>query len=295
MIKFGVAGYPVAYTQTPYKNDRSKIFEWLRGIDLDAFEAQMTYGPKTSIENCKIIKSLSSDFNITVSVHAAYYIVLTSSDKTKVHRSIETLKKTFELANLMGADVVVLHPGPYYGKNPKDIYEVLEQNLHTFFNDVGQSEIGLFLETAGKKGQLGSVDEILGLSKSVKGCFPCVDFGHVHARMCGGLGCDNDIDRLFDKLNNANAFKDRIHFHYTPIDYGPQGEITHKSLDDEYPTSPQQSLFENSSKTGIYHPRFERIVENLKKADASFTVISETHNSQEKGAMALKQYYSKLL
>ncbi|MDR1701043.1 MAG: TIM barrel protein [Lachnoclostridium sp.] len=295
MIKFGVAGYPLAYTQTPYKNDRSKIFEWLREIDLDAFEAQMTYGPKTSIDNCKTIKSLSSDLNIKVSVHAAYYIVLTSSDKIKVQRSIETLKKTFELANLMGADVVVLHPGPYYGKDPVEIYNILEQNLYTFFNDVGQSEIGLFLETAGKKGQLGSVDEILGLSKSIKGCFPCVDFGHVHARMCGGLGCTDDIDRLFDKLNTENAFSNRIHFHYTPIDYGPQGEITHKSLDDEYPTSPQQSLFENGLKTGVYHPRYERIVENLKKTDASFTVISETHNSQEKGAMALKQYYSKLL
>jgi deoxyribonuclease-4 len=285
----------MAYTQTPYKNDRSKIFEWLRGIDLDAFEAQMTYGPKTSVENCKIIKSLSSDLNIKVSVHAAYYIVLTSSEKIKIQRSIETLKKTFDLADIMGADVVVLHPGPYYGKDHKEIYDILEQNLNVFFNDIGQSEIGLFLETAGKKGQLGSVDEILGLSKSIKGCFPCVDFGHVHARTCGGLGCNDDIDLLFDTLNTAKAFDDRIHFHYTPIDYGPQGEITHKSLEDEYPTSPQQSLFENSLKTGIYHPRYERIVENLKKTDASFTVISETHNSQEKGAMELKQHYSKLL
>lgn len=292
MITFGVAGYPLAYTQTPYKNDRTRVFEWLRGIDLDAFEAQMTYGPKTSVENCALIKSLSSDFNIKISVHAAYYIVLTSSDKLKIQRSIETLKKTFDLAYLMGADVVVLHPGPYYGENPKEIYNILEQNLNEFFYEIGQSEIGLFLETAGKKGQLGSVDEILGLSKSIKGCFPCIDFGHVHARTCGGLGCEYDIDRLFDKLNDDNVFNNRIHFHYTPIDYGPQGEITHKALDDEYPTSPQQSLFENSSKAGVYHPRFERIVENLKKTDASFTVISETHNSQEKGAMALKQYYS---
>jgi deoxyribonuclease IV len=297
MVRFGVAGYPLAFSETSFKNDRMRIFEWLRSLDLDAFEAQMTYGPKTTIENCNIIRNLSKEYDIKVSIHASYYIVLTSSDKLKIQRSIETLKKTFELADIMGADVIVLHPGPYYSSNPKEIFEILGENLETFFKELGNSNIGLFLETAGKKGQLGSVKEILSLTKKIKGCFPCIDFGHVHARTGGGLGSPNEIDDLFVTLNKEGIFdfNNKVHFHYTPIHYGPQGEITHKSIEDTYPVKIQQTLdfFNDSKLDNLYHPRYEAIVRNLCNLKIPVTVISETHNSQEKGAKAMKECYKK--
>jgi deoxyribonuclease IV len=298
MFKFGVAGYPLAFSESKYKKNRLKIFNWLRDLNLDAFEAQMTYGPKTSIENCQKIRELSHEFNIKVSIHAAYYIVLTSSDKEKIRRSIETLKKTFELADLMGADVIVLHPGPYYQRDPKMIFNILAENLLTFFKEIGNSEIGLFLETAGKKGQLGSVEEILALTKNINGCFPCFDFGHIHARTCGGLGTDKDIDELFLNLKSNGVFdsNSRVHFHYTPIHYGPQGEITHKAIGDTYPENLQQTLdlFKETKSDNFYHPRYNKIVEHLSFFKVPFTIISETHNSQEVGAMAMKAHYKKI-
>lgn len=293
MVKFGVAGYPPAHSETPFKKDRMKIFEWLHHIGLDAFEAQMTYGPRTSEENCKIIHSLSEEFSIKVSVHAAYYIVLTSDDPGKVRRSIETLKKTFELADLMGADVIVLHPGSYYSLEPARIFDTLCKNLYTFFQEMGQSHIGLFLETAGKKGQLGSVEEILALAKNIKGCFPCIDFGHVHARAGGCLKKADAIDRLFDQLRENGFFENgkQIHFHYTPIHYGAQGEITHKAIEDTYPEEQRLSLFSETEEDRFYHPRYEPIARNFCNLNTSVTVISETHNSQERGALALKKSY----
>lgn len=298
MVKFGVAGYPLAFLNSPLKKDRMKIFEWIKNLDLDAFEAQMTYGPKTKIENCKIIKSLSSNLNIKVSVHAAYYIVLTSSEKLKVDRSIETLMKTYELADVMGADAIVLHPGPLYGEDSKIVMDRLLENLESFFNKMGKSHIGLFLETAGKRGQIGSVEEIIQLSKQFEGCFPCIDFGHVHARAGGSLGSRDNIDRLFNQMIENDLFnpKNRIHFHYTPIDYGPRGEITHKALGDKYPINNQQSLdlFNEKVSDDLYHPRYEAIVENMSELEANFIVISETHNSQEIGAMAMKKHYNKI-
>lgn len=270
-----------------------KIFEWLRTIGLDAFEVQMTYGPRTTLENCRTIRTLSHDFNIRVSVHAAYYIVLTSSDPCKIYRSFETLKKTFELADVMGAHEVILHPGPYYASDPQRIFDTLVDNLTRYFEEQGVSEIGLFLETAGKKGQLGSVEEILKLSKLVKGCYPCIDFGHVHARLCGGLATKENINMLFQTMQEQGAFDrdSRIHFHYTPIDFGPQGEISHKAIEDTYPINPQQNLFESSQSQQLYNPRYEPIIENIKKINITCTVISETHNSQDQGALAMKSYY----
>jgi deoxyribonuclease-4 len=295
MIKFGVAGYPLAFFESEFKKDRMKIFEWLRNLGLDAFEAQMTYGPKTKVENCLLMKKLSRDFDIKISVHAAYYIVLTSNDKLKIQRSIETLKRTYELAFLMGSDVIVLHPGPYYKRNPVEVLETLHSNLELFFQNFKESNIGLFLETAGKKGQLGSVDEILYLSERLKGCYPCIDFGHVHARTGGSLDSKEGIDLLFNQIKESDAFINdkKIHFHYTPIDYGPKGEISHKAIEDVIPHQPELNLFIDSNHQKFYNPRYEYITEKLIKMKNSFTVISETHNSQERGAKAMKDFYEK--
>lgn len=41
----------------------------------------------------------------------------------------------------------------------------------------------------------------------------------------------------------------------------------------------------------LYNPRYEYIIENMRQIDIPFTVISETHNSQDQGALAMKSYY----
>jgi deoxyribonuclease-4 len=90
---------------------------------------------------------------------------------------------------------------------------------------------------------------------------------------------------------NLKAFDDRYHLHYTPIHYGPQGEIVHKAINDIYPTNDQLDFFDYTSFKRYYHPRYEPIIRSLKKVNANCIVISETHNSQEEGALAMKNYY----
>lgn len=293
MIRFGVAGYPPAFNLSPFRKNRMKIFEWINSIGLDAFEAQMTYGPRTLKENCIEIKRASEEFNIKVSVHASYFIVFTSDNEKKVEQSLDTLKRTYELADIMGADVIVLHPGPLYNKPSSEAMGRIQENLGTFFKSIGNSHIGLFLETAGKRGQLGSVEEILQLTSGFKGCFPCIDFGHVHARTGGTLDTNESIDNLFEQMDALGAFeKQRIHFHYTPINYGPRGEICHMAINDRYKVNNQLSLgLFDEPKDDYYHPRFPQIVTNLAKKNKEFTVISETHDSQDEGALAMKNHY----
>jgi deoxyribonuclease-4 len=236
------------------------------------------------------MKQLSNEFDITVSVHASYFIVFTSAEKKKIEQSTDTLKRTYELADLMGAGTVVLHPGALYAKEPGELVKRIKENLNNYFKDTGSSDIGLFLETAGKRGQLGSVEEIFDICAAVKGCFPCIDFGHVHARTGGTLDNEAAIDNLFEKLDDFAAFKKpgRIHFHYTPIHYGPKGEIKHKAIEDIY----ENEQLTDARPGSLYHPRYKRIVENLVLRIASCTVISETHNSQERGALAMKSIYN---
>lgn len=298
MVKFGVAGYPLAFTKSPYRKNRLDITRWVAELGLDAVELQMTYGPRTTPENCRALAAAAKDSGITLTVHAAYYIVFTSDDPTKIRQSADTLLRTFELADLLGANVVVLHPGPLYNGKDEEALARFIDNAGTFMHTLGKTEIGLFAETAGKIGQLGSVEDILTISSQLPGVHPCIDFGHVHARTLGTLEDPHAIFNLttrFTEFLHSNPTR-RIHFHYTPIHYGPRGEVQHRAVEDQYPTTPQTDLFGatkpgQGSRDGWYHPRPEPVAEALKRIPRDFLIISETHNSQERGALALKRAY----
>lgn len=298
MIRFGVAGYPPAFGESAYRKNRIDIFRWLAELGLTACELQMTYGPRMSPETCREYRKVAEDHGVRISVHASYFIVFTSDDAVKIERSSDTLKRTYELTDLLGADVVVLHPGPLYGQPSQSVMDRFCENASRCLTAMGQTNIGLFVETAGKVGQLGSLQEILKLSSSLEGVHPCVDFGHVHARTLGTLDSQEPIARIVEELNNfqAKTPKKRLHFHYTPIHFGKRGEIQHKAINDRYPTQTQESLFDcvnvgTKSIDGYYHPRPNRIAEELVKIKSDFTVISETHNSQQEGAIFIRDHF----
>lgn len=298
MLKFGVAGYPISFFDDPRGKDRLRIYEWLNILNIDAFEVQMTYGPRMSTENCKSHKEKAESYGIALSIHAAYYIVLTSKEKLKIDRSKDTLLRTYERADLMAANKIVLHPGPLYGEKEYEVLMRFCDNLNDFMNDLGPSKVGLYLETAGKCGQLGSVDDILFSVANIPNTYPCFDFGHIHARERGSLYNGEKIDILFEKIKSSYGYDNKIHFHYTPIEYGKKGEIQHKALTDKNNNrySDTLSLFEEDTEINLdlYYPRFERIILNMAIYGVSGTIISETHNSQEVGAMEMKKYYNKI-
>lgn len=294
--RFWVAGFPLAFTTSTEGKKREKIFPWLKSLWLNALELQMTYGPRSKKETCELYRQLSEEFGIKLSVHAAYYIVLTSSEEAKISQSIDTLKRTFQLSEILWAKEIILHPGPLYGKDESEIKKRFIENTHRCMKEIWNTDIWLFIETAWKVGQLGSIQDILEISSIIPGVHPCIDFWHVHARTLGTLSKIENIHNLEDEIKNflKNSPEKNIHFHYTPIHYWPRWEIQHRAIDDYYPEEEQINIFWTwDTAEKYFHPRPEPIWDLLKNIPREFTVISETHNSQEKGALALKEIYLK--
>ena len=278
-IRFGVGGFPLAFTERPEAKDRGAVFAWLRSVGLDAIELQMTYGPRMTAEQGRRYRALAIADDIKLSIHGAYYIVLASPDPAKVLRSVDTLLRTYEQADILGAREIVLHPGSLYGAPEADVSRRFAENLQRFMAQLGKTDICLMIETAGKVGQMGSVDMILDVAATIKGVGPCIDFGHVHARSLGGLETADAIAQVFariDEFQRSNP-DTPTHFHYTPIHFGPRGEIQHRALSDIDGVSNKP-----------FHPRPEPVAAGLAALSGRFTIISETHNSQEKGAIRLK-------
>ena len=209
-----------------------------------------------------------------LSLHSPYYIVLTSDKKETIENSQKELLKTLDAAKYFNCKRIVLHPGFTNNSNAlasfiKNIKEVI--NNH---------EYGKYIvpETMGKKSQLGSLDDIIKICQETE-IKPCIDFGHLHARDNGCLNNENDFREVITKLENSlgkEAIKN-LHCHFYPVAYTDKGEKVHRAVMEE-------DAF----------PKFKHFAPIIKEFNMKPVLISESHNSQDIGALQMKEILSKI-
>jgi deoxyribonuclease-4 len=289
--KFGVAGFPPAFWDSEYKKDRLNGPAWLGSIGLDLLELQMTYGARMSEDNARSFAVKATEFNILLTVHASYFIVLSTRDESTVDRAYKTLEKTCFLAGLCGAQRIVLHPGSAFDSRERSL-ELIIKRLDHFCKNFLPDGMFIYPETCGKRNQLGSLDEILIISEQVAGAKPCIDFGHLHAFEQGGFETPLAIEKVFEKVERklGKGASADCHLHITPMEYTAGGEKQHKSYGEIEPERIQRSLFDNTA-ARPYYPKPEHLAQVLAEKNIPAWVVSECHDSQEKGAMAMKKTY----
>ncbi|MBL7147975.1 MAG: TIM barrel protein [Nanoarchaeota archaeon] len=177
-------------------------------------------------KTAKEVGELAKKLNIKLSVHASYFINLNSEDKEKLKGSERRILEACERGYYMGAENIVFHPG-YYGKKSKEeSYNIIKNEIIKLHGIIKEKkwDVKLCPETTGKVNVFGSLDEIIRLVKETK-CSLCVDFAHLYARNYGKINYKD----IFDKLKVLKLNK--LHGHYSGIEYGTKGEKRHIKVD----------------------------------------------------------------
>ena len=211
-IKFGPAGFGGVKEAV----DNLKRFS---EMGLKACEVAFTYGVYLKEKEAITIGRLAKKLNISLSVHAPYWINLNSDEKIKVKKSKGRILKAGFIGEKMGATHIVFHPG-YYGKKSKEeTYENIKNEIVDLQKGFKKWKIKLAPETTGKINVFGSIEEILNLVKDTK-CSFCLDFAHLLARSQGKMSY-NEMLKPFKKFKH-------IHAHFSGIEYSSKGERRHK-------------------------------------------------------------------
>jgi len=214
MIRFGPAGCGGREEAVSMLKEYSKL-------GITACEIPFTYQIWMRETDAKIIGQAAKELGIKLSIHAPYWINLNSKDKKKVIESRERILKCCEIGDILGAYLVVFHPG-FYGKmEKKETYGNIKKQVEIMQQEITKHKwkIELAPETTGKINVFGDIDEILRLMKDT-GCFCCIDFAHLYARYQGRLSY-KDIYEKFSSLP-------KLHCHFSGIKWGAKGEISHK-------------------------------------------------------------------
>jgi len=270
-IRFGASGNPINFFKSEFGKDRLGVIEWSHKIGLNAQERQMTYGARMKEEDALEFGKRGKKFDIQLSIHAPYYVVLTSEKKNVVENSIKELLKTCHLAEIMNAKRIVFHPG--FGSDTR----LLIKNMKIIEKDKPSSVI-IHPETMGKICQLGSLDHVLTICENTE-CKPCVDFGHLYTRSLGKLKTKEDFRMILLEIEKRLGIKTlkELHCHFYPADFTDKGEKVHRAF------------FEKDA-----FPKFEPFGELIKEFDMKPVLISESKDSQDLGALDMKNIMKKI-
>jgi len=205
-------------------------------LGLLALELGWVQSVRVTERTCAAIREAAAADGVAVSVHAPYYINL-NADRSEWPRSRKRLIDAARYGALAGATDIVFHPGSYFGKPPATVLRTALPRLTGCLDELRDqgTRVRLRLETMGKPAMLGSLEDVLELSRALQGVEPCLDFAHLHAR--GGDGSMNTYEEWSASLRAYGdalgpASLERLHIHCSGIDYGPKGERRHLRLVD---------------------------------------------------------------
>ena len=280
--KFGPAGTSDSFKEMGYKNSLH-VPEYVVKMGLDCFEYQCGRGVNIGLEKAKQLGEVAKEKGITLSLHAPYYISMSSVDEEKRLNSVNYILASARAVNAMGGDRIIVHTGSC-GKISREEALVLAKDTMRLSIEAldreGLSHIHICPETMGKVNQLGTLYEVLELCKLDERLIPCIDFGHLNARDLGILKTKEDFEQIFVGIRDSLG-TDRLktfHSHFSKIEYTDGGEKRHLTFEDK-----------------VFGPDFEPVMDLTVKYGCSPIFICESAGTQAEDAKQMKDYYERVL
>ena len=280
-IRFGTAGTSDSFEAKGYKSSLD-IPAYRAEMGLDAFEYQCGHGVRLGVDKAGKMAADAAERGILFSVHAPYYISMSSLEEEKRLGSVRYLLQSAEVCRALGGKRIIFHSGSC-GKQSREA--ALEKALDTMrravqaVDEAGYGDCILCPETMGKVNQLGTLEEVLELCGVDERFLPTVDFGHLYARTHGGITCREDyakmLDLIADKLGTERL--NSMHIHFSRIEFTAGGEKRHLTFEDTQ-----------------FGPEYQPLMQEIKQRGMTPSIICESAGTQAEDAAEMKRYYESL-
>ncbi len=277
MIRFGPAGNSEQFYEDGNKHTYQAM-KWLSEMGLNAFEYSFGRGVRLSEPTAKKIRDEAQKYDIALSVHAPYFINLSSDDEEKFEKNIVYFSQSTRAAKMLGASRVIFHPGACAKLDRGQAFGWTKDNLKRMMGimDEEKADVTYCPETMGKLNQMGDLSEVIAFCNIDERIIPTIDFAHLHARTFGGLTDSAHFAAILDELINGIGHERTamMHIHFSTIEYTKAGEKRHMTFDDEN-----------------YGPRFELLAPELVKRKLFPRIICESSGTMAKDALHMKTVY----
>ncbi|HUP33593.1 MAG TPA: TIM barrel protein [Gaiellaceae bacterium] len=173
--------------------------------------------------------ALAREAGIALSVHAPLFAFPGHPDPKKSKMALGALDRSAGIATAAGADVVVIHPGFWLGRDRARTLDDVVAWLRVLRERLEQKDraVAFGVEVMGRVSELGSIDDVLEISERTPWVRPVVDFAHMHATSDGAF---TDVDAFAAVLEGADGVLEPgapFHIHFSDIAYANRNETKH--------------------------------------------------------------------
>lgn len=280
---FGPAGNSDAFAAAGFRATVDAP-AWIAQMGLTAYEYQCGRGVRIGTGTAGQIGQAARDNGITLSLHAPYFINLSTDEDGQREKNVQYVLDSCRAAHDMGADRIVVHTGGVGKKRTREkAMENSRSNVRMILaakDAAGYDDVTICLETMGKINVIGTAAEIMELVALDDRLLPCIDFGHLNARTHGGMRTREDVAALFDLMENTIGMEraHMFHSHFSKIEYGKGGEVRHLTFADE-----------------TYGPEFEPVAMEAAARGYTPRFICESAGTQAEDAAVMMSAYQKYM
>jgi deoxyribonuclease-4 len=174
---------------------------------------------------------LAREHDVALSVHAPLFGFMGHLEASgrKFTSAVGALDRSAGIAAASGAEVVVFHPGFLLGRSRDDAIAAVVDQLGTLRTRLEGKDraVPFGIEVMGRVRDLGSLDDVLEISRNLGWVRPVLDFAHMHATSDGAyLGVDPFAAAL-ESADDVLGPDAPFHIHFSDIAFANRNETKH--------------------------------------------------------------------
>jgi deoxyribonuclease-4 len=176
---------------------------------------------------------LAREHEVVLSVHAPLFGFMGHVEAVgrKFTSAVGALDRSAGIAAASGAELVVFHPGFLLERSREDAIDAVVAQLGGLRERLEGKDraVPFGVEVMGRVRDLGSLDDVLEISRRTGWVRPVLDFAHMHATSDGAF---LDVEPFADALGAADeilASDAPFHIHFSDIAFANRNETKHLS------------------------------------------------------------------
>jgi deoxyribonuclease IV len=174
---------------------------------------------------------LAREHDVALSVHAPLFGFMghLEANGRKFTSAVGALDRSAGIAAASGAELVVFHPGFLLGREREDAIEaVVEQlgGLRERLEGKGRA-VPFGIEVMGRVRDLGSLDDVVEISRRTDWVRPVLDFAHMHATSDGAFVGVELFATALEAADAVMAPRIPFHIHFSDIAFANRNETKH--------------------------------------------------------------------
>jgi deoxyribonuclease-4 len=176
---------------------------------------------------------LARENDVALSVHAPLFGFMghVEASGRKYTSAVGALDRSAGIAAACGAELVVFHPGFLLGRPREDAIAAVVEQLGTLRERLEGKDRGVpfGIEVMGRVRDLGSLDDVVEISRRTGWVRPVLDFAHMHATSDGAFVTVEPFAEALEAADEVIAPGAPFHIHFSDIAYANRNETKHLS------------------------------------------------------------------